>query len=85
MKETLDILFLVRAIADAIERARSDGKFDWFDLSHLGPLKEYVKTAIEGSQNIPAELLDLDAEEIKILLTGLLDAIQKLSQAVAGK
>ena len=85
MKETLDILVLMRSIAAAIDRARQDGRIDWFDLPQLAALKEYASDAIRGSQDIPAELLDLDIEEVKILLSGLLEAIQKLSNAIVGK
>lgn len=85
MKETLDILFLVRAVSDAIEKAKKDGKLDWFDISHLGPLKPYVKKAVEGSQKIPGELMDLNTEEIKILLEALLKTMEKLYRAITGK
>lgn len=82
MKETLDILVLVRSIADAIDKAKSDGKLDWFDLPKVADLREAASKALRDSQNIPAELLDLDGDEVKILLDGLIDALQKLYYAI---
>jgi hypothetical protein len=82
MKETLDILVLVRAIADAIDKAKSDGKLDWFDLPKIADLREAANQALRDSQNIPAELLDLDGDEVKILLDGMIAAIQKLYYAI---
>jgi len=82
MKETLDILVLVRAIADAIDKAKADGKLDWFDIPKIADLREAASQALRGSQNIPAELLDLDGDEVKVLLDGLITAIQKLYYAI---
>jgi hypothetical protein len=73
---------LIRSLAQVIEDAKADGVVDWFDVPKLGRLKEFASDALKGSQNIPAELLDLDAEEIKILATALIEAISKIIEAV---
>ncbi len=82
MKESLDILVLIRSLAQVIEDAKADGIVDWFDVPKLGRLKELASDALKGSQNIPAELLDLDAEEVKILASALIEAINKMVEAV---
>lgn len=82
MKESLDILVLVRSLAQMIENAKVNGVVDWFDLLKFGEAKKFATEALKGAQNIPAELLDMDAEELKILLEGLLDALTKFVQAV---
>ena len=82
MKESLDILVLIRSLAQVIEDAKADGIVDWFDVPKLGRLKEFASEALKGSQNIPAELLDLDSEEVKILASALIEAINKIVEAV---
>jgi hypothetical protein len=73
---------LIRSLAQVIEDAKADGVVDWFDVLKLGRLKDYASAALRGSQDIPAELLDMDADELRILLEGLIDAVTKLINAV---
>jgi len=82
MKESLDILALIRSLAQVIEDAKADGVVDWFDLIKLGDLRKLASEALRGSQKIPGELLELDSDDIKILLEDLIDAITKVIKSI---
>lgn len=82
MKESLDILALIRSLAQVIEDAKADGVVDWFDLIKLGDLRKLASEALRESQKIPGELLELDSDSIKILLEDLIDAITKVVKAI---
>lgn len=81
IKETREVLKLLEDLADAIEKAKSDGSIDWFDLPKLGGVVSSAKKAMDGSHLIDDELRDLDADEIKVLINDAVSAATAITKA----
>lgn len=70
IKETKEVLALAFAIGKAFINAKTDnGEFDAGDIKHFIALFPVLSPAFEGISNLPAELKDLDSDEIKELMT----------------
>ena len=70
IKETKEVLALAFAIGKAFINAKKDnGEFDAGDIKHFIALFPVLSPALEGITNLPAELKDLDSDEIKELMT----------------
>lgn len=63
-KELLDFVF---ALVTGIDKAMSDGKFDYNDIITIIPAFMKAGLAIKGIDQVPKELGDLDKEEIEEL------------------
>ena len=82
IKELKDVIEAVDATAVAIQKAKADGSIDWMDLPKLGGPALAWKDAIVGFEQIPAEIKDLDAEELKEVLASSLMAIKHLGEVL---
>jgi hypothetical protein len=82
IKETEDLIKLVKVTGQLIQAAKADGSIDWKDIGKLGPEIAAIKDAVIGGPQIPEELKDLDEAEINQLFTDLVDAVTTLVQAV---
>lgn len=68
IKDTDEVVTLIILAAKGAIESAADGKFDASDLPKLMPALLAAGPAIEGIQNVPAELWDLDSEEgVKIV------------------
>lgn len=72
IKETSDMLVLGLAGVRAWDGITEDGKINMKDLIKLFDVARRAPAAIIGASEIPAELLDLDEEELEILI-GIVD------------
>jgi hypothetical protein len=68
IKETKDVLKFGILAEDAIAAAKADGKIGFEDLGLVVGLVGPLNGAIEGADQIPAELADLDAGEFDELV-----------------
>lgn len=82
IKETEDLIKLIKVTGEVIQAAKADGSIDWKDLTKLGPEISAIKEAVVGGPSIPAELAELDSAEINTLFTELVDAVSTLVSAV---
>jgi diadenosine tetraphosphate (Ap4A) HIT family hydrolase len=82
IKNSREMLELVAVLAEALKEAKADGKINVFDLPKLAPVIPALRSAVEKSELIPAELKDLDKDELTELLTLTVDAVMKLLDAV---
>jgi len=85
IKETMDLLALVEAAADTYEQAKADGKIDLDDIQYTTTLLMAAVEAFKGSDQIMAELKDIDAAEAAALFTKLFSVVQRLLKALTSK
>lgn len=84
IKETQDVLALAKHLGVAVSQARADGSINFLDAPIVMQLITPLRTAIEGSQNVPVELLDLDKAEAQALAGQSIDAVWTLVRAILG-
>ena len=85
LKETLEVLEAVDALANAIVAAKADGKVDWKDIPKLAHVLSAGKKALDGSSNIKIELADLDENEITEIIDKAFTSISLLVDAILSK
>lgn len=71
IKETKELFAGLGLVAKEVKGALADGKIDLSDLSHvlnLGKEHQVLVEAIQGANEVPAELKDLDKEELLEIL-----------------
>lgn len=67
IKELSDVVLLVCSFVFALSRAEHKGRTFWKDaIKYIGTVKR-IPDAVKGFSEIPNEIKDLDAEEIKAL------------------
>ena len=82
IKETLEVIELVKDLADAVHASKADGKLDVFDMVHFLKITPSIFNAVRGSSEIKLELSDLNDEEKEILLKAVQEAILKIVTAL---
>ena len=85
IKETTEVVTLLKKLALAIESAKKDGKVDIFDMISLIQLAPFVMDAMNDSDQIKIELKDLDSKEKDFLIQEMQDAIFLFIRAFKGK
>lgn len=75
IKETKEVLKFGILAKDVIVAAKADGKINLGDLGLVLPLVGPLNGAIEGAEQIPAELADLDAAEFDELVALAKDTV----------
>jgi hypothetical protein len=68
IKETKELVLFVAKLSSSIGHAMEDGKLSFLDMAKMVPLLMKAGDALDGIEQIPAELLDLDAAERQELL-----------------
>lgn len=81
IKESLEVIDVLKKIASIIVEAKSDGVVNFWDVIHLLKLYKTVSAAIENSDKIKDELLELDVQEKNMLIQEMQDAIFMLMKA----
>jgi hypothetical protein len=81
IKESLDVVDVLKKVASIISDVKSDGVINFWDVIHLVKLYKSVSIAIENSEKIKSELLDLDVQEKNMLIQEMQDAIFLLLKA----
>jgi hypothetical protein len=79
IKETKEALKFGLMVQETIKAALADGKVDFGDLGLVIPLISSVNVAIEGADQIPDELADLDAGEFDELVEVAKEVIEDLT------
>lgn len=67
IKETKDVVVAVAKFGNAGGKALEDGKVSITDAVYIYEPLQAISAAVEGIGNVPAELADLDAAELKDL------------------
>jgi hypothetical protein len=75
IKESLDVVDVLKKVASIISDVKSDGVINFWDVIHLVKLYKSVSIAIENADKIKEELLDLDSQEKNMLIQEMQDAI----------
>lgn len=84
VKETLDVLALVDAVAAAVKAALEDHKIDFRDAlrAETRAVLPAAQEAVAGAQSIPLELADLDASEVAQIAAAAFKAGKAILDAV---
>jgi len=64
IKETKDAMEFLLALHNGVQVSMEDGKINFFDLPNLVKPMLKLSAAMEGMKSIPAELSELDADEV---------------------
>lgn len=80
--ETMEVIGLVKNIAESIKNAKADGKLDIFDAMKAFTLAPEIMAAISGADKIDDEIADLNGEEKDLLLAELKECVFKLVEAL---
>lgn len=83
VKNVSELLDFGEKAAEQAKAVLADGKVDLWDLPKLAPLLPSFKAAIEGVGDVPAEVMDMDAAEAKMLLEKAVGVILKWAEVVA--
>lgn len=68
VQNALEVVRFGVALAEAIEKAKADGKLGLEDLGLLFPMAPLVVPMIDGIGQVPKELGDLDQAELELLI-----------------
>lgn len=82
IKETLEVIDFIKALAGAIKEASSDGSLNLFDLIYAIKLCPKIVDAIKDSDDIGKELLNLDPKSKTFLLQEMQDAMFMIVKAI---
>lgn len=80
--EIQDVIIFVEDLAKVIKEAKADGKLDIFDAVKLITVVPSMVAAAKGSDQIKAEIGDLNGEELEAVLDGIKDALFALISAL---
>jgi hypothetical protein len=82
IKETLEVVLFLENMAEAIDKAKADGKVDWQDLlnKETRELVPSLFAAIKDSEQVKAEIQDLTKEETSELVERLVFVAFKLAK-----
>lgn len=62
--ETLEVLQLLKIMAECYVEAKKDGKLNWMDVPKFQPVMAAMGKAIDGADRIESELKDIDLPEL---------------------
>lgn len=85
IRNTTEIIALAAALGIAVRNAQSDGKVNASDIGELIAVVPRIAPAIEGADEIPAELRDLDPAEAEQLKQQVVTAVGSISDAKAAR
>jgi len=80
MKETMEVLDLLKVLAKCYADAKHDGVVNFLDIPKFIPALEQLFKALEGAEKIEGELRQLDIG--KVLLIG--EKFREIAAAVKG-
>lgn len=75
VKNTLEVLDLVRVTGVQAAEMLKDGKINIFDLPKLAALVNPARKALQDAQLVAAEVADIDSEEAKQLAQAAIEAV----------
>ena len=81
IKETQELIALVQAAADAIKAAKADGEINWRDVPKVAGVLVALKAAVQGGNQIKAEMADVSKEEAQELMQQGMAAVISMVQA----
>lgn len=80
MKETMELLDLMKVLAECYVEAKKDGSVNWFDLPKFAPALSKLVSAFEGADRIGQELQSIDMGKILMLA----DKFREIGSVVKG-
>lgn len=79
IKNTLEAIELAATLAKTIDAARADGKVDLNDLGLLMGIMPKLGPALDDITQIPAEIRDLDADELNLIREKIIETVGAVS------
>lgn len=80
VQSVIVVLEAVKALSDSLGEVLKDGKIGLTDISELPELFSVAKSMVDAMKGVPAELKDLDAEEIKEVLSKAVEVVVYIGQ-----
>lgn len=81
VKETLEVLDVLKVLAECYAEAKKDGHVNWMDVPKFTPAISSLSKAVEGAEKIEAELKDLDMSEVLAVVA----KIREIATVLKGK
>ena len=79
IKETMELLDVLKCMAQCYSEAKSDGVVNWFDLPKFRPVLVAMGQALTGIELVESEMRDLDMSEL-LAIGAKLQEIAKVVQ-----
>lgn len=73
IEKTKEVILAVKDAVEVAMKASEDGKIDWRDLKLAPALVADVRVLVSSASEVKEELKDLDADELRELLSMLID------------
>lgn len=80
MKETMELLDLMKVMAECYVEAKKDGSVNWFDLPKFAPVLTKITQAFDGAEKIGEELKSIDMGKILMIA----DKFREIGMMVRG-
>jgi len=71
VKETIEVLDVLRVLAECYAEAKKDGSVNWMDIPKFRPTLAVLAKAIDGADKIESELKDIDMAELLLIANKL--------------
>jgi len=84
VKNVLELIDLVGVVSADIVAARADGSITFFDIPKFADVPMALNAALDGADQVVAELKDLDSSECQVIVLRLMSAANDLSKAIVG-
>lgn len=82
---TIEAIDCLGTLAECLREAKKDGHIDWLDLPKFAPMIAAARKAVDGGDQIRAELTELDEKETQQIVDRAFLALTSLADAVLSK
>lgn len=82
IKESLELLSLIPAVAGVVKQAKADGKLNYLDALYLKDLVEPIRLAADGADKCAEELKDLSLAEAVQLVEAAVQGVKAMAEAL---
>jgi len=76
IKESKELVVFISKLINGIIKSAEDKEFSFSDVQHFVPAGKDLTKSLEGLSDIPAELKDLDSDEIEELLVAVTEGLE---------
>lgn len=84
VQDIIDVIDLMEEIASSYEAAKADGTVSIFDIPKFAGVFPALQAAVSGADQIPEQIKDMDADEVKLVIQRLLMALDSISKSIGG-
>lgn len=81
IKETKELIVLILEVGKATKKSFEDNKFEASDFANYFSVIPKLQPAFDGISNVPAEIKDMDTDELNELLAMVAPEVGELANA----